>query len=210
LVWATIIRPWGITRDNNVALSYDAPVYVVVARSDGDFTEPHHFDGSGRRASSRPIQLFVAATIKPNEEINQMHLLLLIHTCLMFLAFAVLVPIGSFIGRFLKPLGRKWFLTHRALHAVAGVLALIALTCVVMRVQLLGEEHFEIIDADPHMLVRFTLLAPTDCARSWAWLLWRFCACRLRWDSLPTPSFSHIARLCPFGLTKCTGGSVVL
>jgi hypothetical protein len=118
----------------NVPLAFSAPVYVLLARreSDANFSLVH--DG-GKFISQQPMQLFTTGKISTGG-IDLSHLYLILHGVLMFIAFAVLMPVGTFFARHLKDIGHKWFVTHRAMLCVAVAAALVAFVFAILHVEI--------------------------------------------------------------------------
>jgi hypothetical protein len=109
--------------DKDQVLSYAKPLYLLVASgTTADFAAKHNL----KKASGSAVQLFsTVAADTGGSGGNAGASLQIAHGVLMLLAWVALATPSMFIARFLKDLGRPWYLLHRALLNIVLLFTLV-------------------------------------------------------------------------------------
>jgi hypothetical protein len=109
--------------DKDKVLSYGKPLFLLVASgSSADFAAKHQL----KKASGSAVQLFSTVTADTGGDGgNAGASLQIAHGVLMLLAWVALATPSMFIARFLKDLGRPWYLLHRALLNIVLLFTLV-------------------------------------------------------------------------------------
>jgi hypothetical protein len=105
-------------------LSYAKPLFLLVASgTTSDFAAKHNL----KKASGSAVQLFsTVAADTGGSGGNAGASLQIAHGVLMLLAWVALATPSMFIARFLKDLGRPWYVLHRALLNIVLLFTLVA------------------------------------------------------------------------------------
>lgn len=110
------------TRASDRTLSFQQPWFIMVAQADGaDFTGIHDL----KSATVKAEQLFTTTVSTIEAPSKTGGVMQLVHGILMLLAWVALSTPGMFIARYLKDLGRPWYLLHRAMLNIVLIFTLV-------------------------------------------------------------------------------------
>lgn len=140
---------------NDKVLSFDKPLFLMVASGvDSDLTSKHNL----KKSTGAAYQFFStsAGNVDANDD-SAGRAVQIAHGVFMLLAWVALATPSMFIARFLKDLGRPWYLLHRALLNVVLAFTLIGFVLITVERALVSGNYTSV----PHSYIGIIIVILT-------------------------------------------------
>lgn len=152
LFTASFVRPFDAASANDWSFAHGKPCFVIAASSrHASLDLKHHREAITRE----PVQLFLtAADSETLESFEHNERASVAHGFFMLWAWMALAPAAAFVARFLKGLGRPWFLFHASVGFAVWLLTFGSVLVIVFERHWLGNSH----NRHPHSLLGLVVL----------------------------------------------------
>jgi hypothetical protein len=117
-------RPLMAASNKDRSITFEKPLFLIAASADGaDFEQKHSLTA----ASGAAVQLFSTSAPPAQPPASKSGAIMqLVHGIMMLLAWLALATPSMFIARFLKDLGRPWYVLHRGMLSAVLLLTVVA------------------------------------------------------------------------------------